>query len=171
MTSLTQLFVATVAVAGLLALIGVSAPRRLLIKGAALAAATVFLPLAYASLVDLLSRPKPIDLEWWLDQAEEASVLGSRIRENESIHLWLQLPGAAEPRAYVLPWNRDMAEHLQKAKRDADRHGGDLRMRLPFESGLDDRAPRFYAVPQPAPPPKDLTGAAPRFYSPPDRGA
>lgn len=171
MTELTQLFVATVALAGLLGLISVWAPRRLPVKVAALLATTLFLPLAWASMVDLLSRPKPVDLEWWLAEAEEATVLGSQIQENVGIHLWLQLPGVAEPRAYVLPWNRDTAERLQEALREAEQQGGDVRMRLPFEPSLDDREPKFYALPQPALPPKDLTDPAPQFYTPPGRDA
>jgi hypothetical protein len=121
-------------------------------------------------MVDLLSRPKPVDLEWWL-HAEEATVLGSQIQENQGIHLWLQLPDVAEPRAYVLPWNRDTAERLQQARRAAEQQGGDVRMRLPFEASQDDREPQFYAAPQPALPPKDYAEPEPEFYQPPGRDA
>jgi hypothetical protein len=171
MTSLSQLFAITVALAGLLAAISLWAPRRLAIKATALAATVLFLPLAYASLLDLLSRPKPIDLEWYLSHAEEATVLGSQVEEDESIHLWLQLPDVAEPRAYVMPWNRDTAERLQQAQREAEQQGGDVRMRLPFEPSLDDREPQFYALPQPALPPKDYAEPKPQFYQQPGRDA
>lgn len=171
MISLSQLFAATVAVAGLLAAISLWTPRRLALKGTALATAALFMPLAYASMVDLLSRPKPVDLEWWLSEAEEATVLGSQLQENQGIHLWLQLPDVAEPRAYVLPWNRDTAEQLQQAQREAEQQGGEVRMRLPFEPSLEDREPKFYAPPQPALPPKDLTNPPPEFYQAPSREA
>jgi hypothetical protein len=171
MTSMSQLFAVTIALAGLLAAISLWAPRRLAIKGTALATTVLFLPLAYASLLDLLSRPKPIDLEWWLSNAEEATVLGSQVQENQGIHLWLQLPDVAEPRAYVLPWNRDTAERLQQAQREAQQQGGDVRMRLPFEASQDDREPQFYAAPQPALPPKDYAEPEPEFYQPPGRDA
>ena len=95
MISLSQLFALTVALAGVLAAISLWTPRRLAVKGMALTTATLFLPLAYASMVDLLSRPKPVSLEWWQSSAEEATVLGSVVQENEGIHLWLQLPGLA----------------------------------------------------------------------------
>jgi hypothetical protein len=72
MTSVTQLFVVAAALAATLGRISIWVPRRLLIEGAALTIATLFLPLAYASLVELLSKPKPIDLEWWLSDAAEA---------------------------------------------------------------------------------------------------
>jgi hypothetical protein len=91
-------------------------------------------------------------------------VLGSSIRENEGIYLWLQLDGAAEPRAYILPWNRDLAEQLQATLREAEQRQGDVRMRLPFEPSLDDREPKFYAMPQPALPPKDPTHPPAQLY-------
>jgi hypothetical protein len=114
MTGVTQLFVVGAVLAAALSLISIWAPRRLPVKGTALAASALFLPLGYASLVDLLSKPKPVDLEWWLREAEEAEVLASRLVEGEGIYLWLQLPDVAEPRAYVLPWDRASAEQLQR---------------------------------------------------------
>jgi hypothetical protein len=171
MTELSQLFALTVAVAGVLAAITLWTPRRPAVKATALVTATLFLPLAYASLVDLLSRPKPVDLEWWQAGAEEATVLGSVLQENQGIHLWLQLPDVAEPRAYVLPWNRDTAERLQEAQREAQQQDGEVRMRLPFEPSLEDREPMFYAQPQPALPPKDYAEPPPAFYQPPGRDA
>jgi hypothetical protein len=173
MTSLSQLFAVTIALAGLLAAISLWAPRRLAVKGAALGATLLLLPLAYASLVELLSRPKPVDLEWWLSNAEEATVLGAQLQENRGIHLWLQLPDVPEPRAYVLPWNRATAEHLQQAQREAQAQGGDVRMRMPFEPSLEDREPKFYAPPQPALPPKDYAEPEPEpeFYHHPGQDA
>jgi hypothetical protein len=172
MISVSQLFALTIALAGLLAAISLWTPRRLAVKATALATAALFLPLAYASLVDLLSRPKPVGLEWWQSGAAEATVLGSLLQENQSIHLWLQLPGVGEPRAYVLPWSRETAERLQDAQRAAQQQGGgDVRMRLPFEPSLDDREAQFYAQPQQALPPKDHAAPGPQYYQPPGRDA
>jgi hypothetical protein len=171
MTEVTQLFVVGAVLAAALSLISIWAPRRLPVKGTALATSVLFLPLGYASLVDLLSKPKPVDLEWWLRDAAEAEVLASRLVEGDGIYLWLQLPDVAEPRAYVLPWDRASAEQLQEAKREADQRGAGVQMRLPFEPSLDDREARFYAQPQPAPPPKGLVDPPPAFYQPPGRDA
>ena len=60
---------------------------------------------------------------------------------------------------------RNAAEQLQEAARSAAEQQTALRMRMPFEKSLDDRAPRFYALPQPALPPKDR--AAPPAVVPP----
>jgi hypothetical protein len=171
MTELTYVFAALAVLAGVLASISIWAPRQLAIKGAALATTVLFLPLAYASLLDLLSRPKPIDLEWWQRNAAEATVLASQVQENQGIHLWLQLPEVVEPRAYVLPWDQETAERLQEAQREAAERGSDVRMRLPFEPSLDTREPQFYALPQPALPPKDYADPEPEFYQPPGRDA
>ena len=131
MTGLTQLFVVGAILAAVLSLISIWAPRRLPVKGTALVTSVLFLPLGYASLVDLLSKPKPVDMEWWLSGAAEAEVLASRMVEGEGIYLWLQLPEVAEPRAYVLPWDRAAAEELQQAKREAEEQGGGVQMGLP----------------------------------------
>ena len=171
MTGLTQLFVIAALLAALLASISIWAPRRPAIKCAALATAIAFVPVAYASLVDVLSKPKPVAMEWWLSSASEAEVLASRTVEGADIYLWLQLPGVAEPRAYVLPWNQAGAEQLQRALQEAKERGGGVRMRLPFEPSLDDLEPKFYAKPQPALPPKDLAEPPPQFYQPPGRDA
>jgi hypothetical protein len=171
MTEITQLFVLGAALAALLSLISIWAPRRLAIKGAALATAVLFLPVSYAALVDLLSKPKPVDLEWWQTDAAEAEVVASRLVEDQAIYLWLQLPGVAEPRAYALPWDRASAEQLQQAMREAEQQGGRVRMRLPFEPSLEDREPKFYARPQPALPPKDVVQPPPQRYQPPGQDA
>ena len=167
MTSLTQLFVIAAVLAAALSLISIWTPRRLVIKGTAVATSVLFLPVSYASLVELLSKPKPIALEWWQGQAAEAEVLASRLVEDEGIYLWLQLPDIVEPRAYVLPWDRSRAEELQQATRDAEQQGSGVEMRLPFEASLEDREPKFYVRPQPALPPKQQPPPSPQLYQPP----
>jgi hypothetical protein len=77
----------------------------------------------------------------------------------------------AEPRAHVLPWDRASALPLQQALREAERQGSGVQMRLPFEPSLDDLEPKFYALPQPALPPKDLVEPEPELYQPPGRDA
>ena len=164
MTELTFCFFAVAVLTGLITSVSVWSPRRLGVKLMALGAAAIFLATIYAAYAQLLSRPKPVGLEWWLAKAADAGVLASSIRENEGIYLWLQLDGAPEPRAYILPWNRDLAEQLQATLREAEQRQSDVRMRLPFEPSLDDRTPKFYALPQPALPPKDRTHPPPQLY-------
>jgi hypothetical protein len=164
MTELTYLFAALAVLTGVMTSISIWAPRRLRLKLGALGAAVLFLPAAYAGFLHLLSLPKPVRLEWWHARAAEATVLASALREGEGIYLWLQLSDAPEPRAYLLPWNRHLAEQLQAARREAEQNHTQLQMRLPFEPSLDDRAPKFYAMPQPALPPKDLDEPPPKVH-------
>ena len=164
MTELTYLFAGVAVLTGLISSISIWAPRRLWVKWTAVGAAALFMPAAYAAFAQLLSLPKPAALEWWQTQAKEAMVLGATMREDQAIFIWLMLPGVVEPRAYSLPWNRDLAEQLQAAQRQAEQNGTQVQMRLPFESSLDDREPKFYAMPQPQLPPKDGERMAPTFY-------
>ena len=119
MTELTYLFGAVALLAGALSSITIWAPRRLAIKVLALGGVTLFLPAAYAGFAQLLALPKPVALEWWQANAEEATVLAASMREDEAIYLWLQLKDVPEPRAYSLPWQRELAEQLQAAQREA----------------------------------------------------
>ena len=164
MTELTQLFAVIAVLTGLVTSFSVWAPRRLWFKLAAFAVALLFLPTAYAGLSRLLSMPKPVELEWWHARAEEATVLASTFREGEAIYLWLQLHDSADPRAYSLPWSRDLAEQLQAAQREASENQTQVQMRLPFEHSLDGQEPKFYAMPQPQLPPKELDRALPQFH-------
>jgi alkylation response protein AidB-like acyl-CoA dehydrogenase len=154
-TELTYLFASVAVLTGLMTMISIWAPRQLWLKFGAVGTAALFLPAAYGGFLHLLSMPKPVALEWWHATADEATVLGSRISEGDGIYLWLQINGVREPRAYVLPWDRDLAEQLQTAQREAEENQTQLQMRMPFEHSLDDQEPKFYAMPQPRLPSKD----------------
>jgi len=164
MSELTYLFAAVAVLAGLMTTICIWAPRPLWLKLGAIGTAALFLPSTYAGFLHLLSMPKPVGLEWWHAHAEEATVLGSSIREEDGIYLWLQMRDVAEPRAYMLPWNQELAEQLQAARREAEQNQTQVQMRLPFEPSLDDREPKFYAMPQPQGPPKDYDRSGPQRY-------
>jgi hypothetical protein len=121
--------------------------------------ATIFLVLiglVYGGSIELLSRPKPLRLEW--RAATEAKVIGATMREGEAIYVWLEVPGADMPRAYALPWDMQMAQQLQNAMQEGQAKGTDVQMSLPFDPGLDDREPKFYAAPQQALPDKNYSG-------------
>lgn len=154
-TELATVTVAGIAVLGILTSFAVASPRRLLVKGAALVVGAVGFAGAVYALPNFLALPKPVGLEWWHANAEEATVLAASLQEDEAIYLWLLLRGVDEPRAYALPWSRDLAEQLQAAQREAEESQTKVQMRLPFEDSLDDREPKFYATPQLQLPAKD----------------
>ena len=122
--------------------------RRLWMRWCAVLATAAFLPAAYLSLSDLLSRPKPIWLEWAQRDLAEAEVLGSELREGEAIYVWLAIPNRAAPRAYALPWDLEMAKQLQAAGRTSEETGVDVMMAKPFEPNRDDQDMIFFAAPQ-----------------------
>ena len=155
MDYLIYLYTSTVIIAAALASIAVWAPRGLWLKLSALGLSGLMMATAYTGLVNLLGRPKPVNLEWMLAAVPDATVLGATMRENEAIYLWLKFKDNPEPQSYVLPWNLEQAKELQEAMRQARGRGTKVRMRKPFERSLDRAEPMFYAEPQPALPLKE----------------
>jgi hypothetical protein len=122
----------------------------------------VLIEVIYGGGIDLLGRPKPLRLE-----AADAQVVSAMPVENEAIYVWLIMPDSSEPCAYVLPWSLQAAQQLQEAMSQAEAEGTGVRMTMPFGASLDDREPMFYAMPQPAMPPKDYQGG-PLVHRQPD---
>jgi hypothetical protein len=170
MHDLPYLFAITVALAAGLAGFAIAGPRRLSLRVTAVIVAALFMPIAYVSQSVLLSRPKPTRLEWVQRSAPEATVLGATFVEDKAIYVWLVLPGEDEPRAYVLPWSRPLAEQLTKARRESEGKGEPVRMRKPFESSRDDSEATFYAEPQKALPEKAAADEAPMVFQRPIQG-
>jgi hypothetical protein len=163
-SEVVYLFAASLALATALASICIWSPRAPWIKVAALAIVVLFLPTTYAAVVELLSRPKPLALEWQRAAVAEARVLGADLREGERIYLWLRVPGIEEPRFYVLPWDQKLAEQLHRAQREANARGTPVRARNLFANGQDRQGPVFYAAPQPARPPKEAPAENPLVF-------
>lgn len=164
MSELTAAFTVLGGLAFVLANIAIWSPRRLGVKLGALVTAAVFLPTAYMSLSEMLSRPKPVGDEWARRELAEATVIGSQMVEGEAIYLWLGIEGIEEPRAYVLPWDEKTARQLHGAKRNAEASGTKVKMRSPFEPSNDKRERIFYAAPQPPPPEKQRPVENPLQY-------
>jgi len=152
MSDLLILFAVLAGLAAILANIAVWSPRRTWLKVGALVTTAVLLPSGYMGFTAMLSRPKPVDFEWGRRELAEAAVLGAQMEEGKAIYLWMMLPDATEPRAYVLPWNKKMARQLRGAQQEARQSGARVRMRKPFERSYDERKRRFYAPPPPPPP-------------------
>lgn len=167
MAGLTPLFVLAALTAGILAAITVWSRRRVKMKVVAIAAAALFIPLAYGGFTDLMSKPKPIALEWRYGDLAEATVIAASMREDEAIYLWLQIEGVDEPRAYTLPWSRPAAEQLQKATREAEENQTEVRAQLPFNSDMSAYEELFYATPQEVPAAKNPAPQTPLIYAQP----
>ncbi len=169
MTLVPLFYTAMVALAGAIAALALWARVRRSLKVLVLSLTAAWLIVAYGALAELLSRPKPVDLEFARTSVPEADVLAGRIVEGEAIYIWLSFLDLEEPRAYRLPFDRDTAEQLREALEEGEQNGSGVRMRMPFENSLDDMEPRFYALPQPRLPlkPDSPDGRQPfRFDSP-----
>lgn len=165
MDSLIYLFAVAVMLAAALAAVSIWAPRKLWVKSTALALTALLSASAYASYADLLSKPKPVSLEWAQRHVAEATVLAATMRENEAIYLWLEFEGVSSPRAYALPWTQQAAEELQKAMREAEENGTGVQMQAPFETDREPTEMVFHAAPQPAMPSKQASDrASPEIY-------
>jgi hypothetical protein len=169
MGPLSVFFIIFIVLATILANIGVWAPRRIWVRYCAVLVAALFIPAAYASVTDLLSRPKPASIEWLHRNATEATVLSARIVEGKSIYLWLQIGGEAEPRSYVLPYDKKTARQLHEAQNNAKRKGTKTRMMRPFAKRRDATKQRFYAAPQPPRPTKATPKHSPHVVVPPEQ--
>jgi len=163
-TELFNLFAASAALAAILAGISIWSHRKLWTKLCAILATALFIPVIYMSYSDLLSRPKPTNLEWWNRDASEATVVSAKLREGEAIFLWIEMPEFDEPRAYKLPWQQELAKQLYGAQREAEAIGTKVRMRSPFKDQTEEQSPVFYALPQPPLPSKAVESGAGQFF-------
>ena len=154
MGALIYLYAVLIVIATALAWIAVRSAGRLSKRLGAIALALALMAVGYMGLLELLGRPKPIELEWALWNTEEAEVLAAELHEGQAIFLWLRRDGAAEPLSYRLPWSLDQAKRLQKARQQAEASGTAVRMRRPFADPSEDNEPLFYAAPQMALPAK-----------------
>lgn len=156
MEFLIYFFAATAALFALLATIAIWSPRRTPIRVIALAATACLLPLGYVQLTELLSRPKPIDFEWFEREALSAVVLGVSFEEGEAIYLWLQLESSPVPRYYILPWRQELAERLEQAVDDATARGSTVTIATPFSpKALEELGNlNIEIIPPPVPPTK-----------------
>lgn len=155
MTGLLSLsFLASVTIAALLASLVLWSRRAMRIKLFALAVTAAFAASHYLALTGLLSRPKPIALEWSMPEPGSSTIVASQLRENQAIYLWLIRDGETAPQAYELPWSEELARQLHEAQREASQTGEQVRMRDPREGQRSEGERVFYAEPQPALPAK-----------------
>jgi hypothetical protein len=150
----------------LMALLGAALLGALLARsrGFALMIAAASLLLQAAIVTLALGQPKP----WWSERGcmrhagRGVQVLGAVASEGEgSILVWLHAPACGLPVAYSLPYSATLAEQLGDAQQAASKDGAQGSVMLDLEPTLEDREPKFYAPPQPAPEPKTAPPAAP----------
>ena len=170
MTSFLIAFISLALVLGAFAYVAVPAGsrgRRAVIAGFF----AVILGAVFFGYSDMLGRPKSTQLEVFRTSMPDAKVIGSYLKENDGVYLWLQLPGLAEPRYYKLPWDEKVAKALQSAIGENERqHGSGVGMGLPSEFSWDREEPKFYALPQPKLPDKPGERPPVTVFQAPEQG-
>ena len=131
-----------------LAAVAIWAPRSTAPKFAALVLSALLMAGGYVSLMEVLGRPKPMEVAWTAEQAEDTTVVAARFVEGEAIYLWLESIEAPVPRAYVLPWSMENAKQLNEATRQAEAEGTEVQMRKLSSDEAETDEPLFYARPQ-----------------------
>lgn len=166
MDTLIYIFGAVVLLAAVLASISIWSPRKLWLKVCAIGVTAALMGVSYFGFTDLLSKPKPVDMEWAMRSVPEAHVLGSATQEGEAIYVWLQLRDVAEPRAYRIPWDSDLAQQLQEATRASESSGTGVRIRQPFSlhAQRETNDPVFYSPSRRAPPLKASPYGRPMIF-------
>ena len=154
MNSFLIVFISLALLPGIFAYLAMPAARRAR-RGIIVGFFAVILGVLFFGYSDMLGRPKSTRLEVFRASMPDAKILGSYLKENDGVYLWLQLPGLSEPRYYKLPWDENVAKSLQGAIADNERqHGSGVGVGLPFERGWGREDPKFYALPQPKLPDK-----------------
>lgn len=164
------LFAALIGVAALLASIAIWAPRATFVRTAAVIATAMFVPLTYLGMNELLSKPKPMAQEWANKNVAEATVLGVSLDEGKAIYLWLRLDGALVPRYYMLPWQPNVAERLQKMVEEAIEKGATIRIMNPFtHKSFQDLGQLNMEIVPPPPLPHKRLPDVPQIFNPRER--
>lgn len=167
MNALIYVFVATIAVAAVLATLAIWAPRSPKTRFAALLATLLFIPLGYLQLVEMLARPKPISFEWFRRDVEQAQILGASLDEGRAIYLWLRVDKDIEPRYYVLPWKQNVAEKLEDLIDNAVRNNTTIILKEPFiRKFMKDMGDLNANIVPPPLPPQKMPTPPPQIFNP-----
>ena len=104
--------------------------------------------ISYVSLLEILSRPKPKNLEILNKYVKEVTLLHVSWIEGESIHILIRLDGIKEPRLYSFPWDPIQAQEFDEALENGRENNEEVRISNPFfVSNLEERKTLIYSSP------------------------
>ena len=108
---------------------------------------SIFL-ISYVSLLEILSRPKPKNLEILNKYVEEVTLLHVSWVEGEAIHILIRLDEVKEPRLYSFPWDPIQAQEFDEALEKGRENNEEVRISNPFfVSNLEERKTLIYSSP------------------------
>tara|TARA_B100001093_G_C26630470_1_gene928647 strand:- start:237 stop:803 length:567 start_codon:yes stop_codon:yes gene_type:complete len=142
------------------------ARKKALIRICALSLAFITITLSYISLLELLSRPKPKELELLNRNSEEVTLLHVSWLEEEAIYILIEIEELAEPRLYKFPWNTEMAQKFDEAMEQGRENGESVKISNPFTSDTEARKTLVYTAPASPLPPKEAPQPGITSYDP-----
>lgn len=147
--------VALIGMSLMLVVIGVWSARFAAARFVMLGLFSGMIGVTFGASTKLLGQAKPVGLEWFAPQAEEAVIVNGYLMEGRGIFLTVIWENN-EPQLYVLPWDLDAAQQLQNAMSEADENGTQAKMRMPMRDVSERDEAVFYAPPQPELAPKKV---------------
>ena len=122
---------------------------------------------SYATLLEILSRPKPKNLELLNKYANELTLLHVNWVEGEAIYLLVQLDDIIEPRLYKFPWNAAQAQEYDEMLEKGRENGEEVKIANPFyPTNAEERKTIIYTAPAKPLPPKEAPETGITSYDP-----
>ena len=123
--------------------------------------------ISYATLLEILSRPKPKNLELLNKYANELTLLHVNWVEGEAIYLLVQLDDIIEPRLYEFPWNAAQAQEYDEMLEKGRENGEEVKIANPFyPTNAEERKTLIYTAPAKPLPPKEAPETGITSYDP-----
>ena len=123
--------------------------------------------ISYATLLEILSRPKPKNLELLNKYANELTLLHVNWVEGEAIYLLVQLDDIIEPRLYKFPWNASQAQEYDEMLEKGRENGEEVKIANPFyPTNAEERKTMIYTAPAKPLPPKEAPETGITSYDP-----
>ena len=123
--------------------------------------------ISYGTLLEILSRPKPKNLELLNKYANELTLLHVNWVEGEAIYLLVQLDDIIEPRLYKFPWNAAQAQEYDEMLEKGRENGEEVKIANPFyPTNAEERKTIIYTSPAKPLPPKEAPETGITSYDP-----
>ena len=123
--------------------------------------------ISYGTMLEILSRPKPKNLEVLNKYANELTLLHVNWVEGEAIYLLVQLDNIKEPRLYEFPWNASQAQEYDEKLEKGRESGEEVKITNPFyPSTAEEKKTLVYSSPASPLPEKEIAEPGITSYDP-----
>ncbi len=143
------------------------ARKKVRIKVLVLSTGLVCFFITYLSLIEILSRAKPKNLELLNRYANELTLLHVNWIEGEALYLLVLIENSIEPRLYKFPWNASQAQEYDEAIEKGRENGEEVKIANPFyTSNAEERKTLIYSSPAKPLPEKEEPSVGITSYDP-----